>query len=325
MTVKSIIASLLLLSPAFAMERHIAVADLPLIADAANNEGGLVQKKLEENQLWSALHLNSDCPLQDAVTIAELSSKQAYPLRESDILKYNEPRANQSYLLTISWYLDNLRDIFKLKPETEAHMTVHVHRRSNGIKLINTILIPMLADFYNLKLAPPADPYPSKYYCVTLSLPHNTKIVFRNGSEEEAFYGYDRSYLVYSLGLVMGLNKDWEPGSLLLTETFIPTDETLSIKDGTKGVIYEDQTYVSPNHLKANLHTILEDEARQQKVLEIINSNPRYHSPNPDKPFIPVKPLCVTDFHSAVTLNIKTLYSPKISDPDFVIINNSLL
>ncbi|WP_010299974.1 hypothetical protein [Candidatus Odyssella thessalonicensis] len=143
-------------------------------------------------------------------------------------------------------------------------------------------------------------------------LPHHTGIIFRNGYPPKTFKDYEDSHFTLSLGLVMGLNSQWSSGTLL-PEDFIPTDEV-------SGYIYESQKYRKKNSLKDYLGVIIADTDRQQKVISIIHSNPAYHSSNPDKPFRPLSPLTLNDFHAPQILQILTLWSPKLGDSNLKIV-----
>lgn len=301
--------------------------DLPILsldqlhtyADACNNEGGQVAACLNERQQWGCFHILLDRPLIDRHTLADLNASNKFLLKESMIAEYREERVNQACLLILSYLVDHLRSIASLGADEPAQLTVHVHRRSSGIAQINTLLIPMLHEFYYgalqtelLEVCEVLSKDPEDYR-IKLTLPPHTGIIFRNGYHPKTFKDYEDSHFTLSLGLVMGLNPQWSSGTLLLPEDFIPTDEV-------SGYIYESQRYQKKNSLKDYLSAIIADTDRQQKVINIIHSNPAYHSPNPDKPFQSLLPLTLNDFHAPQILQILTLWSPKIGDPDLKIV-----
>lgn len=316
MRLKILLSCVGIISSALGAERTLPIVDMPTYADAANNEGGLVARHLREDQFWGAFHQVADNPFDEnemGRTFDDYAKHQFYPLKESDNLSYNEARTNQGYGLLLTWTIDNL-----LKMEEE--LTCHVHRGGNGIIFINTILVPLLADFYEFNPEVQMISNQPKDFRIRVLLPMGKSILMRNGYDPKTYGGYERSRGVLSLGHVMGVNKNWGPGTLLLTEDFIPTNETKCSQEGTKGVIYEGNTYSTPNILKANLVKMLSDHERQKKVVNIINGHPKkYHSPNPKKTFGDVVPLTENDFKMPRTLNILTLYSPKMTDQNFVI------
>ncbi|WP_010299971.1 hypothetical protein [Candidatus Odyssella thessalonicensis] len=126
----------------------LSLEQLHTYADACNNEGGQVADCLNEQQQWSCFHILLDRPLIDRHILAVLNASNKFLLKESMIAEYREEKVNQACLLILSYLIDHIRHIALLDVDKPEQLMVHVHRRSSGIAQINTLLIPMLYEFY---------------------------------------------------------------------------------------------------------------------------------------------------------------------------------
>jgi hypothetical protein len=138
-------------------------------------------------------------------------------------------------------------------------------------------------------------------------------IIFRNGAYKEHFYGYETAQLVLSLGIVLGLHKDWHSGTLIFPDTFTRFDENESIIDMR-------QKYCVKNWMGFYLNEILSDRERQQKAIHVINNKATFRSFNPKKQGKINRNLTINDFNNAQILQIKTLWNPKNHDKKVQII-----
>lgn len=262
--------------------------------DGFNIEGGKLAQLLSSEQKWLSLCMPLDRPFIDEKTLEEITKDNTYPLKESNVIEYNESRVYLALLLIIDYYKNT---------QPGKRMLIQNHRNSSSFPFLNTFS-QILASYYKEECSEgkvmrgnwPADPKKNGFPSFTFS--NNFYLEFLNGYEENTLIPHSNFSFIFSLSLMGGLKFDDPSGTLTLPTYFVPFDVDNNIIDFCN-------RYECKNQLINDLDRIL--GINQSKFFPIINL---FKSPNPKKQYV-AQPLLNTHFRRSTTiLQISRLYNP---------------
>lgn len=279
----------------------VMLKDLYQYGNAFNIEGGIPALNLQGGD-WINLVAILDRPFIDAKTLEEITQENIYPLKESSILGYNEARVNLAITTILMYYILHGRQI---RRKTDQKMIFQIHRGSSG-KLQLDLYKRLLRSALGTEVIEyPANPnIPGSYG--TWSIPaYNTTLEYRFGYWNEFLSNYGDADFLFSFSLAGGLTPNYPTGTLEVPVSFIPFNEEV-----TPPALYLGQKYSVTNRLMQDLDSIFSSPIQQQ-LISIINNNPGFLSPNPEKQFMAM-PISANDFVRGTTdLQIKGLWNPK--------------
>ncbi|CRX37932.1 hypothetical protein [Estrella lausannensis] len=260
--------------------------------DALNIEAGLIPKRhLREGQIWANLCFVLDRPFFDGVELKEITKKNSYPLKETNILAFNEHKAALATALTLKYYITEGHRLAACGREESARVVVQVHRNSTGQAHLN--LLRKLLELMELKADETA--LTERGESLTF-LEHQVILELRFGVLPSAFEG---AHIVISIGMAAGLHPEWKSGTVLMPYRFIPFDiHSMALLPSL--------SYEVKNHLCEALDAILAKQDPQ--LIEQINKG--FASLNPAKINEQTKPLTKEDFHDARLLQVNGLFNP---------------
>lgn len=280
----------------------ITLAELYQHGDGFNIEAGTPFFHLNQQQIWLHLAAVLDRPLLDGKTLAEITTHNPYPLKESSIAQYNEAQVNLALALITIYYLQQGHTLLQ-KPANEL-MTIclQVHRNSSGlaqVKMLQTLLAAVInfTPLENQQLS--ATPgFITAWYLPA----YHAKLEFRIGYAPETIGYYQHADIIFSFALVGGLNPNYPSGTLLLGQEFIPFDVD-------QNVVRKCDRYQTRNHLLTEITKVI-TQPLQQELLQLINSSAALLSPNPAKQALLATPLTSADFKPATIFQISRLFNP---------------
>lgn len=259
----------------------LKITALDTLAGGLNIEGGLPCRKLEsENDgptIWSNVILVLDRPLIDDIVFDEIFKDTTYPLLENRIEEINEHHFLAAYLMILQYYINNGKEI--LEKDT-VNIIVHVHQNVQSIVLIDImrdLLIGLNGELDEV----------------------NIRWVTDTPDFTTTNHSYKNIDILISLSQCAGLDLEYPPGCLLVSDTFIPYNiDTNTINLG--------ETYTVENDLIDRLNDILLSEYNQLSVNYI---NAKYESFNPKKTFRASR-LEMKDFKRTSILQVDKLWNP---------------
>lgn len=276
--------------------------EVKYLADGLNIEGGIPYNSLKEGQLWANLCVVLDRPFEDGLDLAEITENNSYPLKESSIPTYNEAMVHYAFLTTVHYYITHAQEISKKNRNRSARMVVQIHRNSSGKNHLNMLEELMKEAFKGLspiKLgsAGMADNTLFSYY-----YPESDLLVeYRFGYSPLTLDNYEGQDIILSLSLASGFKPEWESGTLMIPEKFIPFNlQTMTIE--------QSNAYQVSNHFIKILPEVL--EGQNFAVLQSVNTF--YRSPNIKKLSQRAHMLSAVDFHSATLLQADGIFNPKL-------------
>ena len=301
-------------------------SELHTVALSLNIEGGKPFKALQQSggdKTWYNLVVILDRPFVQQQTfddIKRIAQDRGYPLKDSAIDGFSDAQANFAYLVVSTFLIDHVRRICSVSEEATARLTIQIHRRGAG-KPHMELILGMLNAFYAASTitSEPFEETATEIYRTIIRLPdHGVEVVLCNGWEEKDLSGYEDSHLLFSIGMAMGLAEDLPSSSCVVPDAFIPFDEIES-------VLFCDRAYKVNNGLLEALERegdLLCDE-RQHHVMQVVNGNAAFRSPDPSKVDF-AKKMSIEEFRKGTILEAlaKTNqpWSPNTFVPIFVTI-----
>lgn len=260
--------------------------------DALNIEGGFIPKRhLHNGQIWANLCFVLDRPFFDGVELKEITQKNSYPLKEANILAFNEHKAALATALVLKYYITEGHHLATLGDEEEARVVVQVHRNSTGPAHLH--FLKKLLDLMGLK----AEETGKTGQGMFLTFPeHRVVLDLRCGVLPVNF---EDAHIIISISLAAGLHPAWESGTILMPCQFIPFDIHSM-------AVLPPLSYEVKNHMIEALDAIL---AKQDQTL-IGQIKEGFVSPNPAKRDELTTPLVKADFHKARLLQVNGLFNP---------------
>lgn len=295
--------------------QKVSLEKLHQYGDAFNIEGGKPACLLRKNQIWLNLAAVLDRPLIDGKTLQEITESNTYPLKESSIESYNEAKVNLAFLLTALHYLQHGHTFLNKDQNQDITLTLQIHRGSSGIKQMEIFkaLLATAVGENTITKNPGKKTYPG--FLETWYFPdYKTNMEFRIGYEKEYIGHYKKSDILFSFGIVGGLNPEYPSSSLLVSDTFIPYDVDTHTVTCNK-------TYHVDNHLLTQIDSILKNP-RHAQLVEMINSRANFLSPNPAKKELKACTLQPNDFKKATLFQITKLFNPTDKSQEISIINS---
>ncbi|MBI5346068.1 MAG: hypothetical protein HZB76_02875 [Chlamydiae bacterium] len=278
--------------------------DLKLIADGLNIEGAdTFIKYLRPGQIWANLCVILDRPFAEGVEWQEITDKNSYPLKETSIKSYNEPKVNLAYVLMLHYYLTNAHRLVNKSEQNEAVIIIQTHRNTSGprqLELIENLLNECYPDMSKIKCCTDEN---CSYELFTYFFPDlNVRAIFYYGALAE-FIGKDGKFnnadIVLSYSLVAGFNPNWPSGSLLIPNEWIP----FSLKSMQ---LNETKRYFAENHLQTSLREVL----KEQNDELIATVNEKFSSQNPLKIKQKTQRLVLEDFYPCRVIQADKIFNP---------------
>ncbi|NGX57961.1 MAG: hypothetical protein K940chlam3_00862 [Chlamydiae bacterium] len=258
------------------------LSNLHQYGDGLNIEGGVIPKRvLKPDQIWVNFGFVLDRPFHNQTDLDEITMVNPYVLKESSLPDYNEPQTVLVQAQVLRYYLTQF--------EKPKNIRVHVHRNSSGpahLDLIERIIETCLWDLEPMRIGERA--YKIADNLVTLSHGAMTHFDFEDAD------------IVISISLYAGIHTDWESGTPIVPEEFIPLDLHSML-------LVTSATFSSKNHLLQ----VLPDIVKLQS-LEIIDTiNREFSSPNLTKEHLKASPLEVDDFMKSRIFQANGMFYPK--------------
>lgn len=260
---------------------------------ALNIEGGRIPKQyLGKGQIWANLCFILDRPFYNGVELKDITHANVYPLKEANIMAYNERKAALATSLVLKYYIRNAHKLAALAEQTPAKVVVQVHRNSTGaahIRFLEALIRLLKEETEHLGT--------SDQGAELLAFPqHKALLELRYGVHPSS---YESAHIVLSIGLAAGLHPSWQSGSIILPHRFVPFDLHAM-------VLMLNESYEVANHLVGVVEEViaLQDE---QLLLAI---NHRFASLNPAKASEQTGALVKEDFLFATLLQVSGLFNP---------------
>lgn len=260
--------------------------------DALNIEGGFIFKRhLQREQIWANLCFVLDRPFFDGVELKEITQKNSYPLKEANILAFNEHKAALATALVLKYYITEGHHLAALSDGEQARVVVQVHRNSTGPAHLD--FLKKLFDLMGLK----AEEISKTGKGQSLTFPeYRVALELRSGVLPVDF---EDAHIIISISLAAGLHPDWESGTVLMPYQFTPFDIH-------NMAVIQPLSYEVKNHMIEALDAIL---AKQDQTL-ISQIKEGFASLNPAKMGELTTPLAKADFHKARLLQVNGLFNP---------------
>jgi hypothetical protein len=272
----------------------IPIKNLHKFAGGLNIEGGfpaLELKKHNQKGIWANLAVVLDQPVMTGETFDDLLgivTENDYPLLENAINDLNEHKYIAASLLIIIYYLINVPKI--LNETRKLNMIIHIHQDVTCKPLL-MIIKDYLSDIMRL-----LDLDEDKY---------NIKYLTDHGVYRKSDHNYENVDVLISISQCAGLAPEAGPGSMIISNEFIPYDV------GNK-CIHLDKKYQVDNDLVHRLQTILNSDLSEIVSRYVDN---KYFSNNTSKNGRHnVFPLTDSSFAKAKILQVDGLWNP--SNPD---------
>lgn len=243
--------------------------------DALNIEGGLTARSLKEGQIWANLCFILDRPFHNGVELKDITEKNRYPLKEANIMEYNERRTALATALVMKYYITKGKEI-----------AVQVHRNSTGPAHVR--FLERLIGIMGLKVVKEGDVF---------TFPeHRAVVELHSGVLPKS---HEKADIILSISLAAGIHPEWESGTIMIPHTFTPFDIH------SMGLMLP-LRYEVDNHL---LQVVEEIVALQDQEL-IDRVRKQFASANTAKADEPLDFLKVEDFHPARILQINGIFNP---------------
>jgi len=276
--------------------------------DALNMEGGIIPaNRLNSNQVWASLCLILDRPFETGIDLIELSEKNKYALKESSLLDYNEPKVNLTYVIFLNYYISNAHKIADKDLDKKVKIVIQIHRQASAKKHFKLLEGLLSTCFPSLKgIKQPNTTNKKEIICFYDYPELNTRVEYCFGYLP--LDNYDEADIVLSISMAAGLNPNFESGTILIPETFIP----MSLKNM---IVRADKVYSVTNHLSLALNEIISLQSEQ--LISTINKF--FFSPNLQKKEHKAWRLSENDFKKSIFLQVDGLFNPKLSKQHFSI------
>ncbi|QKF93957.1 hypothetical protein QKU48_gp0499 [Fadolivirus algeromassiliense] len=273
---------------------HINICDLGNLSPGLNIEGGLpyqnlIQNNINKTIIWANIIMIFDRPLIDNVLFRDLDKKMKeneYPLLENTIDEINEHKMFAIYLMIIGYYISNCRRLTSKLNNENINITIHIHQDENSINLLYQIkyFVSMLYKFYTLDLT-------------NINLDYRTDIYTFISTNHD----YNDTDILISLSQCAGLSKYYNPGDMILADTFIPYNVT-------EKKIYLNKKYKVDNHLLKIINDIINSQYNLFSV-NFVNNN--YTSKNGLKNNNKATIITENDFFVFPILQVDDLWNPE--------------
>lgn len=238
---------------------------------------------------------------EKGLDLAEITENNLFPLKESSIAAYNEAMVHYAFLTTIHYYITHGQEISRKNRDGITRIVVQIHRNTSGTNHLYTLEELMWTAFKELNPVKLASAGMAENTLFSYYYPGSKTLVeYRIGYSPQTLDNYDGQDIVISLSLASGFKSEWESGTLMLPERFIPFNlQTMTI--------YQSRVNRVSNHLIKVLPDILENQ--NFAILQSVNTF--YRSPNINKSSQKARILSAMDFHSATLLQADGTFNPK--------------
>jgi hypothetical protein len=265
---------------------RVKASELYRISDGLNIEGGDPYKRISKDHtngrkfLWVNLIVVLDRPLIDNVLFETIFNDNRFPLLENRIDNLNEHRFMAATLLIMQYYVQNCRELLHRSNSKPIKITVHVHQDPAMMELCRLI---------------------NMHLCMLIDIPDGVEIEYLtdNPTYDMTDTNYTETDILISLSQCAGLSPIHEPGTLYISDVFVPFQ--------TKGFININKQYKVKNDLIRRLGKILRSEFHLRTIHYV---NQHYKSYNPLKQNHKTKILTKNDFVRTPILQVDGLWNP---------------
>lgn len=269
------------------------VSEIWQYGDALNIEGGLIpQRHLRKDQIWANLCFILDRPFYDGVELKDITRKNSYPLKEANIMDYNERRAALATAITLKYYITQTHTLKSLSDMDQSHIIVQVHRNSTGpahLRFLKNLIELMEFNFVDGGVT-------DKGAQLLIFPQYKVVMELRHGVIPTT---YEDADVVLSIGVAAGIHPSWKSGTVMVPHRFIPFDIH-------NMALMLPLTYEVKNHLSTVLDNVI--NLQDHELLYAINTH--YASKNSTKSQEYTGALIKEDFRPARILQVNGLFNP---------------
>lgn len=265
---------------------RIKASELYRISDGLNIEGGDPYRRILKDHkngsrfLWVNLIVVLDRPLIDNVVFEEIFNDNRFPLLENRIDNLNEHQFMAATLIIMQYYIHNCRELLHRRDSNPIKITLHLHQDPLRMELCRLI---------------------NKHLCMLVDIPEGVEIEYITDTPtyDKTETNYTETDILISLSQCAGLSPMHEPGTLYMSNAFVPFH--------TNGSIGVNKQYKVKNDLIRRLDRILKSEFHLRTIHYI---NEYYRSYNPLKHKHRTKVLTKNDFIRTPILQVDGLWNP---------------
>lgn len=287
------------------IENEYPLQELKNFADGLNNEGGSLERYLNNKQVWANLCAVLDRPYEDGIEFHELSRRKkecGYTMKEQAVAHFNERQTNLAYAMVMHYYLSHAHEIAKKDSNEPLTINIHTFRKNDGsahIELLKSMLTLVDPDFH---------------------LRPNVSVIFSYGTvpniydDPETLERFKKADIILTFSVIAGINREWPSGTLLIPNKWIPFS-------AQKLELYSNRTYHGQNHLAESIHHLVASENHLDIIQRI---NTKFHSLNTEKKDQQARSLTEYDFKRATLIELNdSIFNPsKMTSKTFKLIQS---
>ena len=238
--------------------------------------------------VWANIIVVLDRPLVDGIVFEDIFNDNRYPLLENRIAELNEHHFMAAFLMIIQYYVQNATKILNKMEEENVKITIHLHQDPLRMELCNII---------------------NKHLCMLMEIPNNIEIEYLTDTPTYSHTetDYSDTDILISLSQCAGLSPLSPPGSLFVSNTFIPYEVGSEMVPGN---ILLDKKVIVPNDLKYRMSDILSSTFNLKSVDYVNNHYESFNHEKQNNKQHVARYFTQNDFNDTPILQVNALWNP---------------